>query len=220
VLCGSGPEAERAQALAASLDVGDRIELAGPRDAAELAEVYRRTHVVLVPSRPTSTWTEQFGRVIVEAHASGALVAGYATGSIPEVAGDAALLVAAGDVERLAERVLGVLGDPAQWDERRSKGLSLAAERTWARVAEGQVALYRAAIDGATRLQLPRSPRRRRAAARAELGPTAATTAGLRPFALPALRRGGVLANGLAAVCDLGAETAAAVQRLAGASSS
>ncbi len=73
------------------------------QSVAELAAFYRQAHVVLVPSVATETWTEQFGRVIVEAQASGAVVAGYASGSIPEVAGDAALLVAPGDVHALGE---------------------------------------------------------------------------------------------------------------------
>ena len=55
-----------ARARAAALGLADRLELLPWRPASELADIYRGTHVVLVPSRPTTTWVEQFGRVIVE----------------------------------------------------------------------------------------------------------------------------------------------------------
>ena len=189
VFAGSGPEEAPARKLAENLGVADRLEIEPWRPARELADVYRRTHVILVPSVATATWVEQFGRVLLEAHASGAVVAGYASGSIPEVAGDAAVLVDPGDQTRLADRVVALLEDPADYARLRARGFELARTRTWAKVAERQAALYRRVIAGQLeRVPLPRSPSRRRAAARAEFGPTAATTAGPRPFALPLLR--------------------------------
>jgi glycosyltransferase involved in cell wall biosynthesis len=209
VLAGSGPEEVPARELAAALGVGDRLEVEPWRPAAELAEVYRRAHVVLVPSVATETWVEQFGRVIVEAHASGAVVAAYASGSIPEVAGDAAVLVDAGDTPQLADRLIELLDDPVEYARLRERGLALSRTRTWAQVAEQQAALYRRVWAGeAERQPLPRSPRKRRALARAEFGPTAATTAGNRPFALPLLRRGGAVPSALATIIDAGAELA------------
>jgi glycosyltransferase involved in cell wall biosynthesis len=207
LLAGSGPEERPARELAAVLGVADRLQVELWRPASELAELYRRAHVVLVPSVATPTWVEQFGRVIVEAHASGAVVAGYASGSIPEVAGEAAVLADPGNATQLAERVVTVLGDLDEYARLRARGLALCRTRTWAHVAERQAELYRRVIAGELeRLPLPRSPRERRAKARAEFGPPAATTAGVRPFALPLLRRGGAAAAALAAVIDAATE--------------
>jgi glycosyltransferase involved in cell wall biosynthesis len=207
LLAGSGPEERPARDLAAVLGVADRLQVELWRPASELAELYRRAHVVLVPSVATPTWVEQFGRVIVEAHASGAVVAGYASGSIPEVAGEAAVLADPGNATQLAERVVTVLGDLDEYARLRARGLALCRTRTWAHVAERQAELYRRVIAGELeRLPLPRSPRERRAKARAEFGPPAATTAGVRPFALPLLRRGGAAAAALAAVIDAATE--------------
>ncbi len=77
LVVGQGPEEQTALDLAASLGIGDRLEILPWQPAEQLAAIYRRTHVVLVPSRPTETWVEQFGRVIIEvpAQASGAVVA-------------------------------------------------------------------------------------------------------------------------------------------------
>ena len=44
-------------------------------------------------------------------------------------------------------------------------------------------------------------------------GPTAATTAGTRPFALPILRKGGLLPSALGSAIDASAEIAARVRR-------
>ncbi len=176
VVCGEGPVVPEA--------AGARVELRGALGRAELAAAYRSAHVVLVPSRPTATWTEQFGRVIVEAQASGAVVAGYDSGSIGEVGGEPALLVPTGDVEGLARRVLSLTQE--EFARRRKAGIELAAGRTWKAVGERQAALYRAVVAGVERLPPSAATRQR---ARQEFGPTASTTAGARPFALPVLRR-------------------------------
>ena len=214
ILTGAGPEAGPAGELARRLGVLDRLELEPWLDAAGVAELYRRAHVVLVPSVPTATWTEQFGRVIVEAHASGAVVAGYATGSIAEVAGEAAILAPGGDTERLGGEVLATLAEPARFAALRERGLALSRYRTWEHVAAQQIALYeRVARGGEEGVPLPRSPRARRARAVAEFGPTAPTTAGLRPFALPVLRKGGVLPRALGRTIDACAELWARLRR-------
>lgn len=215
VCIGRGPEEASARRAAAALGVEDRVDVLPWLPATDLAEAYRRSHLILVPSIATETWVEQFGRVIVEAQASGAVVAGYVSGSIPEVAGRAAVLAQPGDAEGLAERVAALVRDPVQYEQRRAAGRALAAARTWRSVAQRQSALYRSVLAGEhPRRRLPRSPGKRRALARAEFGPPASTTAGRRPFALPILRRGGPLAAGLAAANDIAAELVAHVPPL------
>jgi glycosyltransferase involved in cell wall biosynthesis len=213
VVVGSGPDAHVARARALALGLKDRVEVHPWLPAVELANVYRTTHVALVPSRPTATWLEQFGRVIVEAQASGAVVAGYSSGAIPEVAGEPAIIVDAGAVADLADRVAALVSDATDYDRRRTQGVELSRTRTWTRVAERQADLYRRVASGdVTRVDLPSSPRRRRELARAEFGPTAMTTAGARPFALPLLRRGGRLADALARLLDVSAELVSRVR--------
>jgi glycosyltransferase involved in cell wall biosynthesis len=215
VIAGDGPATLPALELAGSLSVRERVEVEPWRSTEELAAIYRTTHVVLVPSQPTETWVEQFGRVIVEAQASGAVVAGYASGSIPEVAGEAAILADVGDVTGLAEGIRRLLLDADDFSGRRKRGIALSASRTWTKVAERQADLYRRVVAGdVPRLDVPRSPRMRRGLARAEFGTTAATTAGRRPFALPVLRRGGVVPDALGRLLDVGAEVAAGTPRL------
>jgi glycosyltransferase involved in cell wall biosynthesis len=214
VLAGSGPEDHRARALAESLGVTDQLRMQRWASAGEVAALLRHAHVVLVPSVPTETWTEQFGRVIVEAQASGAVVAGYASGAIPEVGGAGAVLVSPHDVDGLGAAIGALLRDPEDFARRRELGIALSRDRTWGRVAERQLELYARVVSGTARKLLPHSPRRRRELAAAEWGSTAPTTAGRRPFALPGLRNGGLPAAVLAHILDAAAEAAASLGAL------
>jgi glycosyltransferase involved in cell wall biosynthesis len=208
LIVGEGPLGSEALTLAGRLGVDDRVELRPWQPADELARIYRSTHVVLVPSRATPMWAEQFGRVIVEAQASGAVVAGFASGAIPEVGGAPALLVDEGDTDALGRAVASLLGpDGSDWEERRRAGIELSSTRTWACVASRQLELYRTIVSKRpARQKLPEGGRARRSLARAEFGPTASTPAGDRPFALPLLRHGGrisqLLGRGIDAISD------------------
>jgi glycosyltransferase involved in cell wall biosynthesis len=185
IVAGEGPDARRALECARRLGLRDRVELVGWQSEERLAAIYRTVHVALVPSSATPTWAEQFGRVIVEAQASGAVVAAYASGAIPEVGGDAALVVGEGRADLLGAAVASLALDGEAWAARRELGIRQAAARTWPAVAARQLTLYRRVLEGGRRERLPHG----RARARAEFGPTAATPVGSRPVALPGLRR-------------------------------
>jgi glycosyltransferase involved in cell wall biosynthesis len=207
LMVGEGPEGTAAARRAADLGLADRLELSSWLPQRDLAEMYRRVQVALIPSRTSSTWVEQFGRVVVEAQASGVIVAGYRTGTIPEVGGEAAVLVEEGDTAALAKAVLRALANDSEYRDRRRAGLALAAQRTWTRIARQQAAFYERVVKGeSNEVRAAPSAAARREAARAEFGPTALTPAGARPFALPLLRRGGGGAKLLGALVDASVE--------------
>ena len=72
-------------------------------------------HLSLVLVLPSITippqHREQFGRVLVEAMAAGVPVVGSDSGAIPDVIGDAGLVVPEGDLNALAAALERVLGD-------------------------------------------------------------------------------------------------------------
>jgi glycosyltransferase involved in cell wall biosynthesis len=184
LLVGEGPELPAALALAASLRVD--VEHHPWVDAAQLGELYRRMHVVLVPSRSTSRWVEQFGRTVTEGRGCGAVVVATASGSLPEVVGSIGVLVPEGVALGPALRAL--LSDPERWGRLRAEGL--AAVQTWDDVASGQRQLYDDALSGAP-------------VTFEDLGAPAQGAAGMdRPFALPWLREGGRVARGLGGIID------------------
>ena len=206
VVAGSGPNEERVRSVAARLAVSEYVELRPWQSASDLADLLRSTHAVLVPSIASRTWAEQYGRIIAEAQACGCVVAAYATGSIPEVAGDAGLLAPVGDARRLAELVVALLDNRAEYACRRRQGVESSLARSWMSVAEAQVNVYELALASQAQPYRPRqTPRDQRTAARIEFGPTAATPAGMRPFALPVLRSCRPLAVVVGALIDAAA---------------
>jgi len=94
---------------------------------------------------------EGFGLPLLEAMGCGAVAVGFANSSLPEVAGDAAILVPDGDREALLAAVDRVLADPGEAMRRRRLGVEHAATFTWAASARATVAVYEAAL-GATLL--------------------------------------------------------------------
>jgi glycosyltransferase involved in cell wall biosynthesis len=193
VIAGDGPARSDARRLSEHLHVREHVDFCSWQGERELAELYRAAHVVIVPSHATPTWTEQFGRVIVEAQACGAVVAAYATGAIPEVTGGAAILSGDGDADALADGIASLFREEASWRSLRDAGLALAATRTWDEVAERHLELYRRVL-AADRPATANAPRGRRQARR-EFGATADTPAGRRPFALPLLRQSRIAAS-------------------------
>ena len=140
LMTGVPPEELRVQ-LAGS-PAADRIRSTGYLDNQTMASVYRAADVVVYPSS-----LEGFGFPVVEAFASGAPVVATATGSIPELAGDAAFLVDLGDVHGLAEAIRRVLDTPDVAETLRKAGLIRASLFGWDRTADGTLACWREVLD-------------------------------------------------------------------------
>jgi glycosyltransferase involved in cell wall biosynthesis len=90
---------------------------------------------------------EGFGLPVLEAMARGVPVACSNASSLPEVAGDAALLFDPDDEPALAEALRRLLADAALREQLRERGLARVAEFTWQRTARLTLASYRRALD-------------------------------------------------------------------------
>jgi glycosyltransferase involved in cell wall biosynthesis len=88
---------------------------------------------------------EGFGMPVLEAMACGTPVVCSDRTSLPEVVGDAAVLVDPEDVGALARAVTRVLGDAALAGGMRERGLARARQFTWERAAVATRAVYEAA---------------------------------------------------------------------------
>jgi len=106
------------------------VDLPHVSDAA-LAALYRGAECLLFPSR-----YEGFGLPVLEAMACGAPVVAANTTSIPEVAGNAALLFAPDDVEGMANAVRRLQTDTELRRRLIDAGRSRAAAFTWDNAAE------------------------------------------------------------------------------------
>ncbi len=141
-VAGGGPQEAELRARAAAPDLAGRVTFAGHLGQDELADFYRGLDVLAVPSVPTDGWLEQFCRVAVEAMASGVVVVASASGALPEVVGDAGLLVPPGDRTALATALATVRDDPDRAAALRARGLERARDFTWDAVGAAYERMY------------------------------------------------------------------------------
>jgi glycosyltransferase involved in cell wall biosynthesis len=103
-----------------------------------LAALYRLASVFVFPSL-----YEGFGLPPLEAMASGTPVVTSNVSSLPEVAGDAAILVDPYDVSSIVDGVRRVLTDPLLADDLRKRGLARARDFSWERSVARTHDIYR-----------------------------------------------------------------------------
>ena len=113
-----------------SKPLGERFRLLGFVSDEALHALYAAAQVVWYPSR-----YEGFGLPIVEAMACGAPVVGSNSSSIPEIAGDAAVLVPATQASAHADAITDLLHDSRERMKLSAAGLARAPRFTWSNCA-------------------------------------------------------------------------------------
>jgi glycosyltransferase involved in cell wall biosynthesis len=124
--------------------VADRVRFLDYLTDDELATLYHAASALAMPSI-----YEGFGIPVLEAMASGTPVVCSTAGSLPEVAGDAALLVAPEDLDGLAAALVRLVADEPLRRMLIQRGLERAGAFTWDAAARGHVAVYHEAARGA-----------------------------------------------------------------------
>ena len=142
VVIGTPSDATRQQLL--QLALGDRVTFASGLPDSEYARVLASAEVAVIPSM-----YEGFSLPAVEHMASGTPLIASRAGALPEVTGDAALLVPPGDPEDLSAALRGLLDDPAARERAAGRGLARVRMRfAWPAVAAATETLYRKVING------------------------------------------------------------------------
>jgi glycosyltransferase involved in cell wall biosynthesis len=111
-------------------------------DEATLCWLYQNCFAFAFP-----TLYEGFGMTVLEAMSQGAAVITSNTTSLPEVAGDAGILVDPYDVGSILNAMQALLDGRANREEMRAKSLQRAALFSWEKVARETLAIYRQVID-------------------------------------------------------------------------
>ncbi len=117
------------------LGLESRVVFTGYVAADDLPVLYSGALAFVFPSL-----YEGFGMPVLEAMACGAPVVASNTSSLPEVAGDAALLVDPMDLAALSAALSRIAGDPALRSDLRARGLVQAARFSWERCARETLA--------------------------------------------------------------------------------
>jgi glycosyltransferase involved in cell wall biosynthesis len=123
-----------------AVEDGDARLLIRPTRA-DLNALYSIADAFVFPS-----WIEGFGLPLIEAMTCGTPVIASDRGSIPEVAGNAAMLMDAEDDTALAGHLTRLLTSPEEVKRLRRLGYARAAQFSWERTAQGIMRSYQMAL--------------------------------------------------------------------------
>ena len=121
----------------ARLGISQRVHFIGEVSDDELPRLYAGASVFLFPS-----FHEGFGLPVLEAMACGIPVITSNVTSLPEIAGDAAILIDPANTQALADAMIRVLGNEALAGELRQKGLERVKRFTWEETARQTLEVY------------------------------------------------------------------------------
>lgn len=150
LVCSGNPrEAQAAlEAQIAHAGLGRQVRFVGYVPPEDMPALYRGAAALVFPSL-----FEGFGMPVLEAMACGCPVVSSNRTSLPEVAGDAALLVDPEDAEALADAVRRVLMDAALREDLRVRGLLQAARFSWDRHVRDVAAAFARVRQEARRIE-------------------------------------------------------------------
>ncbi|ORV68031.1 D-inositol-3-phosphate glycosyltransferase [Mycolicibacter hiberniae] len=132
--------------LAAELGIDDRVTFLPPQSRDDLANLFRAADLVAVPS-----YSESFGLVALEAQACGTPVVAAKVGGLPVAVRDGVTgrLVDGHDIDAWAaalDELLRLGSGPRGWAMRR-EAVEHAAQFSWERTVDAQLASYSQAIE-------------------------------------------------------------------------
>jgi len=132
------------QRLATNLGRTEEIIFAGSLPDEEMPALYQNARALILPS-----WYEGFGAPPLEAMASGIPVAVSNRGSLPEIAGGAALVFDPADDQHVVGSLERIVSDETLRQKLIVKGKQRASQFTWARCAEKTYQAYKQALEEA-----------------------------------------------------------------------
>ena len=129
---------------------GDSVRICNDVGHDQVPAFLNAMDMLCVPSQTTAVWKEQFGRVLIEAFASGVAVIASDSAEIPYVVADAGLIIGEKDEEGWRRAVGELLEDRARREELTGRGLARASEEfAWPVVARRYLDFFDAVGSGA-----------------------------------------------------------------------
>lgn len=135
-ILGNGPDRAMLERRVNDHGISEQTRIEQGVVSKEVPMHLRGLDVLVLPSKTTRFWKEQFGRVIIEAFSAGVVVVGSDSGAIPDVIADAGLVFPETDAAALADHLLRLSSDQALFDRLRKKGFERARHFTPDRFAE------------------------------------------------------------------------------------
>jgi glycosyltransferase involved in cell wall biosynthesis len=143
-LCGSGADEATLRQEAENQQVADSVIWRGAVRHEQAPKELGAFDVLVLPSRTTPGWKEQFGHVLIEAMAMGIPVVGSTSGEIPNVIGRSDLVFQEEDVQGLTLILERLIQDPQWWQQTSEYGLNRVDQHySHQRIAERLIQLWR-----------------------------------------------------------------------------
>jgi glycosyltransferase involved in cell wall biosynthesis len=139
---GKGWLFEDAFAVVEELELDDTVHFVGRVSSEDLLYLYNAAEMLAHPA-----FYEGFGLPPLEAMVCGLPVIVSNVASLPEVVGDAGLLIDPHDVDELTVALWRVLSDSGLREEMQEKGLRQASRFSWERAARETLDIYRLAFE-------------------------------------------------------------------------
>lgn len=155
-LCGSGSDEAALKQKAENLQIADWVIWRGAVRHEQAPAELSQFDVLVLPSRTTLEWKEQFGHVLIEAMAMRIPVVGSSSGEIPNVIGRSDLIFREEDALGLAAILERMIRDPDWWQAVGEYGLARVHQLyTHERIAERLISLWRSVLEEPTEAVKP-----------------------------------------------------------------
>jgi glycosyltransferase involved in cell wall biosynthesis len=142
-IIGNGPQRTALEKQAVQLGIAECVQFCDLIPSAQMPAQYAALDAYVLPSLTRPHWKEQFGRVLMEAMASGVPVIGSDSGAIPDVIGDAGLIFPEGDADALAKQLYTLQRDAVLRESLCEKGRARVLNHfTHEQVAQATVEVY------------------------------------------------------------------------------
>jgi len=143
IVVAKGTDNKATQRLINTLGIRDYVKFIDEIDTAELVHQYRLSSIVVIPSI-----YEGFGLPAAEAMSCGVPVVSTTAGALPEVVGDAGILVPPADVKALVEAISALVINPDKRKLLSQMGRKRILQKfNWRNTAKGTADVYVEAIE-------------------------------------------------------------------------
>jgi glycosyltransferase involved in cell wall biosynthesis len=146
LLVGSGPMEANLREWA--VKYGDRIRIVTGVQHGEVPAYLNAMDLLCAPSHATPLWQEIFGRMIIEAFACGVPVVASRSGEIPNVLGEAGILVDENNSKEWVRSLVSLITDPALRKCLAGQGIArVHAKFSWPTVAQQYITFFSRLLD-------------------------------------------------------------------------
>lgn len=148
ILCGSGNDEEALREEAQKQQIAELVTWRGAVPHSKAAEEISKFDVLVLPSRTTPTWKEQFGHVLIEAMAMGVPVVGSSSAEIPNVIDRSDLVFTEENASQLAKILERMIREPEWRKEAASYGMDRVYQYyTHEKIAERLIKLWQKLLE-------------------------------------------------------------------------